>query len=199
MEVLHHRKHTSNHQTSRAIENKKFAVAVLNPKHRAFIVHVIALNIDSGDEVHPSKRAQIAYLKADEAFTQVLNKYTDFIDVFSSKLAVKLPKYTEINNHTIELVDDWQRLYSPIYSLEPVELEILKAYIKNNLANSFINPSKSLVGAPIFFDKKLDGSLRLYEDYWDLNNLTIKNWYFLLLVGKSLDRLGQAQHFTQSI
>ncbi len=42
-----------------------------------------------------------------------------------------------------------------------MELEILKAYIKNNLASGFIKPSKSPAGAPILFDKKPDSSLRL--------------------------------------
>ena len=39
-----------------------------------------------------------------------------------------------------------------------MELKMLKTYIKNNLTNSFIRPSKSPIGAFIFFDKKLDGS-----------------------------------------
>ena len=60
--------------------------------------------------MHPSGKAQVVYLKADEAPTKVLSEYTDFIDVFSPKLAAKLPKYTRINNHAIELVDDWQPL-----------------------------------------------------------------------------------------
>ncbi len=73
----------------------------------------------------------------------------------------------------------------------------MKAYIKNDLASGFIRPFKSLAGALIFFDKKPDGSLRLCVDYRGLNNLTIKNWYPLPLVGESLDRLGQAQRFIQ--
>lgn len=70
-------------------------------------------------------------------------------------------------------------------------------YIKNNLANSFIRPSKSLTRTPILFDEKPDGSLQLYVDYRSLNNLTIKNLYLLPLVQKLLDRLDRAQHFTQ--
>ena len=46
-----------------------------------------------------------------------------------------------------------------------MELEILKTYIENNLANGFIRPSKSPAGASILFDKKPDGSLRLCVDY----------------------------------
>ncbi len=185
--------------TTRQIESirkKRFAIAALDPEHEAFVVHVAALNVNSGDEVHPSKKAQIAHLKAAKAPSEVPSKYTNFADVFSPKLVIELPEHIKINDHAIELVDDRQPPYRPIYSLGPVKLEILKAYIKNNLANNFIRPSKSLVGTPILFDKKPDGSLRLCIDYQGLNNLTIKNRYPLLLVGKSLDRLGWAWHFT---
>ncbi len=119
-------------------------------------------------------------------------KYTDFADVFSPKLAVELPKHTRINNHVIELGDDWQFSYGPIYSLGPVELEILKAYIENNLANGFIKSSKSPTRAPILFDKKPDDSQRLCVDYRGFNNLTIKNRYPLSFVKESLDQLGRA-------
>ena len=101
-----------------------------------------------------------------------------------------------INNYAIKLVNNWQYPYDPIYSLGSVELKILKPYIKNNLTNSFIRSSKSLIKASILFDKKPDNSVRLCIDYQDLNNLTIKNWYPLLLVRESLDWLGRAQHFT---
>ena len=52
----------------------------------------------------------------------------------------------------------------------------LKTYIKTYLKTGFIWPFKSLAGIPISSDKKLDGSLLLCVNYWDLNNLTIKNW-----------------------
>ncbi len=78
-----------------------------------------------------------------------------------------------------------------------MELEILKAYIKNNLANRFIKPFKSPAEAPIFFNKKPDRNLRLYINYRGLNDWIIKNQYPVSLVEKSLDRLGWAQHFTK--
>ncbi len=115
--------------------------------------------------MHPLRRAQIAHLKADKAPTKVPSEYADFVDVFLPKLAVELPEHTKINDYAIKLVDDWQPLYGPIYSLGPVELETLKAYIKNNLASGFIKPFKSPAEALILFDKKPDGSLRLCMDY----------------------------------
>ncbi len=147
--------------------------------------------------MHPSRKVQLAHLKADEAPTKVPSRYADLTDVFSPKLAVELSEHTGINDHAIELVDDWQPPYGPIYSLGPVELETLKAYIENNLASGFIRPSKFPAGAPILFDKKPDGSVKLCLDYQGLNNLIIKNRYSLPLVGESLDRLGQARHFIQ--
>ncbi len=88
-------------------EKKEFTTAALDLKYEAFVVYIAFLSVDSGDKVYPSKKAQIAYLKADEAFTEVSSKYADFTDIFSPKLAARLSEYTEINDYTIKLVDDW--------------------------------------------------------------------------------------------
>lgn len=60
-----------------------------------------------------------------------------------------------------------------MYSLQPVELKILKTYIKANLANDFIILSKSPTNTPIIFIKKFAGSFSLYINEQDLINLTI--------------------------
>ena len=114
-----------------------------------------------------------------------------------AKNAAELPENTRMNEHAIKLEKGKQPLFEPIYSLGLVELETLKTYIEINLANDFIRPSKSPVGAPILFDRKPDGSLCLCVDYWGLNNITIKNRYPLPLIGESLDWLSQAKRFTQ--
>ena len=71
-----------------------------------------------------------------------------------------LPECTGFNNYAIKLKNGKQPTYEPIYSLGPVELEILKTYIETNLANGFIRPLKSLADALILFIYKLDGSLQ---------------------------------------
>ncbi len=46
--------------TTRQVEligKKEFAATALDPEHEAFVVHVVALSVDSGNEVHPLKRA----------------------------------------------------------------------------------------------------------------------------------------------
>ena len=166
------------------VSKKEFAAAALDSEHETYVVYVGSVSSDvlpssSASQlkldVHPSWRPQISGLIAEKAPTKVPAKYLDFADVFSPDLASKLPKNTGINDHAIELVEGQQTPYGPIYSLGPVELETLKAYIETNLANGFIRPSKSPARAPILFDRKSDGSLRLCVDYQSLNYLTIKN------------------------
>ena len=154
------------------VGKKEFAAAALDPESETFVVHVASLSSDASPsssplelDVHPSRRPHVSGLIAEEAPTKVPAKYSDFADVFSPDLASELPEHTGINNHAIELVDGQQPPYGPIYSLGPVELETLKAYIETNLANGFIRPSKSPAGAPILFDWKSDVSFRLCVDY----------------------------------
>ena len=68
---------------------------------------------------------------------------------------------------------------------------MLRAYIEKHLVNDFIRSFKSSVEALILFVKKKDDSLRLFVDYRDLNQLTIKNRYSLSLIEESLDRLNR--------
>ena len=100
-----------------------------------------------------------------------------------------------MNKNTIELKKDKQPPFGSIYSLEPVKLETLKTYIKINLVNGFIWPSKSLAKVSILFDRKPDENLHFCVDYWVFNNITIKNQYLLPLIGKLLDWLCQARRF----
>ena len=88
-------------------------------------------------------------------------KYLDFADVFLEESAIVLSKQIRANKYVIELGQGNQPLYGPIYSLEPVEFKILKAYIKTNLANGFIRASKSPTAVPIFFLCKPNSSFCL--------------------------------------
>lgn len=148
-----------------------------------------ALSINLDNEVHPSKRAQIAYFKVDEVSVKILSKYADFVDVFLRKLAIRFPKHTRIHDHAIKLVDNQYPIYGLIYTLGLVELETLKIYIKNNLVSGLIRSFKSPAEAPIFFEKKPDKSFWLCIGYRGFNNLRIKNCDLLHLVEQSLNWL----------
>lgn len=95
----------------------------------------------------------------------------------------------------MKLQNSKQLPYGPIYSLRLVRLKTLKTYIKINLVNGFIRPSNSPASAPILFVWNPDGSFWLCVNYWNSNNLTIKNKYPLPLIGEFFDQLGQAKSF----
>ena len=83
---------------------------------------------------------------------------------------IELLELTGIDDHAVDLVENKQTLFGSNYSLEPVELETLKTYIK-------IWPmelSGLPYGNPILFLSKKVGSLWLCVNSRDPNNLTIK-------------------------
>lgn len=121
----------------------------------------------------------------------------DYADIFLFNYTIDLLENTSMNKYAIKFIEAKQPSYGPIYSQELVELEILKTYIETHLKTGFIQLFKSPAGIPILFYQKSDRSLCLCVNYQGLNNLTINNWCPLLLIGETLDRQGQAKHFTQ--
>ena len=198
MEILYYWERSFYHQAGQASKKKRVYSCSFWSETWDLLVHIAFLESPSKESnVFLSCRAQIAALVANESSTSISIEYSDFVDIFSLELVSKLLEHTRINDYAIELVNNQQPPYWSIYNLGPVELETLKTYIKTNLANDLIRPSKFLARAPIFFDKKLNESLWLCVDYWKLNKLTIKNQYLLSLYEESLNWLGQARQFTQ--
>ena len=148
----------------------------------AFVMNVSSLRLRM--TIHPVRKAQLASPSTKEV--SMPTKYLDFADVFLKKPAKILSERTGANKHAIALEQCKEPPYGPIYSLGPVELETFKTYIKTNLANGFMRVSKSPTSAPISFVRKPNGILRLCVNYQGLKNLTIKNWYPLPLISKSL-------------
>ena len=68
-------------------------------------------------------------------------------------------------------------------------MEKLRKYIDKNQKKNFIQLSRLPTGYPIIFISKKDGTLHLYINYRQLNNITIKNKYILLFISKFMDRL----------
>ena len=94
------------------VDKKEFAAVALDLESETFIVHVTSLSSDAlssssplNFDVHPFCRPQVSSLIGEKAPTKVFAEYLDFADVFSPDLAFKLPEYTGINDHAIELVD----------------------------------------------------------------------------------------------
>ena len=95
----------------------------------------------------------------------VLDKYLDFANIFLQKSANVLSEQTRVNKHAIEFEKDKEPSYGLICGLKPVGFQIFKTYIKTNLANGFIQASKSPASTPIFFICKPNSSLCFYVNY----------------------------------
>ena len=138
-------------------------------------------------QVQIEAKAQVGVLIFDKAPIIILAKYFYYSIIFLVEYIAKFLENTKINEYTMKLEKSKQLFFESIYNLKLVELEILKIFIKINLVNNFIRPSKSLIGALILFNKKPHKSFCFCIDYKGLNNLIIKNRYSLSLIGKSLN------------
>ena len=131
------------------INKTKFVILVLNEDNENFVIYIAALTKLITMLIYPFYQAQIALLTSKKIGISI--EYSDILNVLFSNSAMELPKYTRINNHFINLLDNRKLPYSLIYSLGPVDLKILKTYIKARLASGFIRLSKSFAGTLILF------------------------------------------------
>ncbi|KAI3816520.1 hypothetical protein L1987_16221 [Smallanthus sonchifolius] len=99
----------------------------------------------------------------------------DHPDVFLEELP-GLPPDRQIE-FQIELILGAKPVAKSPYRLAPSELKELMKQIQELLDKWFIRPGTSPWGAPVLFVKKKDGSMRMCNDYRELNKLTIKNRY----------------------
>ena len=85
------------------VEKKEFVVVVLDLKHETFIIYVASLNFISltNANIYLSYKLQIIGIIVKKTPTKVSAKYAKFVSMFFLDLVSKLPKYIEINNHTI--------------------------------------------------------------------------------------------------
>ena len=83
------------------------------------------------------------------------SKHQEFSDMFDKVKAKTLPNHRPYDC-PIDLQSKKEPPWRSIYNLPPSELKVLREYIDENLGNVFIQHSRSLVDAPIFFLKKKD-------------------------------------------
>ncbi|XP_059654537.1 uncharacterized protein LOC132301286 [Cornus florida] len=140
------------------------------------------------DELVPSPQEEVP-----KEIRAVLDEYTD---VIPKELPKKLPPRREVD-HQIELEPGSKPPALVPYRMAPSELEELRRQLKELLDASYIRPSKAPYGAPVLFQRKKDGSLRMCIDYRALNKVTIKNKYPIPLIANLFDQLGGERYFTK--
>ena len=81
--------------------------------------------------------------------------------------------------------------------MAPTELAELRKQLDDLLDAGYIQPSKAPYGAPMLFQRKQDGSMRMCVDYRALNKVMVKNKYPVPNVADLFDRLSKATYFTK--
>jgi len=72
-------------------------------------------------------------------------------------------------DHTIEVKEGFVPRKGKVYLLSREEREEVREFIKEQLRKKYIQPSKSLQTAPVFFVGIKDGKKRMVQDYRYLN------------------------------
>jgi RNase H-like domain found in reverse transcriptase/Reverse transcriptase (RNA-dependent DNA polymerase) len=120
--------------------------------------------------------------------------YQQYSRVFSSH---KFP-LSRIWDHTIELKPNAPAaLPSKLIPLSQTEQEELHKFVAEHTKQGTIRPSKSPYKACFFYIKKKDGKLQPMQDYWPVNQWTIRNTYPLPLIPELIDRLNSCSLYTK--
>ena len=97
----------------------------------------------------------------------------------------------------IEMKEGFVPRKGKVYPLSREEREEVREFIKKQLRKGYIQPSKSLQTAPVFFVGKKDGKKWMVQDYRYLNKWTIKNNYPFPLILDVLENIGTKKVFTK--
>ena len=73
----------------------------------------------------------------------------------------------------------------------------LRRQLDEYLAHGWIEPAKSAFGSVVLFEKKHDGTKRMYVDYRRLNDLTQKVVYPMPRIDECVDHMREATVFTK--
>ena len=90
-----------------------------------------------------------------------------------------------------------RELNAKAYAMTIKEEEALNQWLNEQLKAGLIVESKSRYVAPCFYIPKKDRSLRLVQDYRNLNQVTIKDKTPLPLIGEVIDKLKEARYFNK--
>ena len=136
-------------------------------------------------------------LKQTKTFKEVVpGAYHEYKDIFAKEMFDELPPHW-LWDHTIELLLGNHKINCKTYNLTIAEKKKLDDFLEENLSTGCIQPSKSQFASTFFLVKKKDGKLHPVQDYWKLNDITVKNWYLLLLISELIDKFKNAKYYTK--
>ena len=126
----------------------------------------------------------------------VPEKFHKWIKVFGKKQSERI-LIRKVWDHTIKVKEGFVPRKGKVYPLSREEREKIREFMKEQLRKGYIQLSKSLQTAPVFFVGKKDGKKRMVQDYRYLNEWMIKNNYLLPLISDVLENIGMKKLFTK--
>ena len=126
----------------------------------------------------------------------VLEKFYKWIKVFGKKQSEQIPT-RKVWDHVIEMKEGFVPRKGKVYPLSREEREEVRKFVREQLRKGYIQPSKSLQMAPVFFVGKKDGKKRMVQNYRYLNEWTIRNNYPLPLISDVLENIRTKKVFTK--
>lgn len=99
-------------------------------------------------------------------------------------------------DHKITLIPGVVPVNQKPYRVSPQLKDELEKQVKEMLQKGFIQPSTNPFSSPVLLVKKKEGTLHFCVDYRQLNAITMKNKYPMLVEEELLDELAGAQWFT---
>ena len=100
-------------------------------------------------------------------------------------------------DYAIEMKEGFVPRKEKIYPLLKEEREEVREFVREQLRKRYIQPSKLLQIAPVFFVRKKDRKKQIVQDYRYLNKWMIKNNYLLPLISDVLKNIGMKKIFTK--
>ena len=141
------------------------------------------------------KKEEAAKLEA-EAKKLVPEKFHKWIKVFGKKQSEWVPT-RKVWDHTIDMKEGFMPRKGKVYLLLREEREEVQEFIKEQLKKGYIRPLKLPQTALVFFVEKKDRKKRMVQDYWYLNEWTVKNNYPLPLILDIIKNIGTKKVFTK--
>ena len=126
-------------------------------------------------------------------FKKLCQKYHNF---FNTQNADQLASHW-VTNHVIDFKSDIKFLYMHMYNMFSTKLKTLNNYLNDVLVKKWIHEFQNFADAFILFVSQKNEELHLCIDYYELNVIIIKNYYFLSLTSKLLDWLSDSIIFSK--
>ncbi|KAI1007116.1 hypothetical protein K3495_g1103 [Podosphaera aphanis] len=117
--------------------------------------------------------------------------------VIEEEIKSKIPPHRS-SDHKIDLIPENYKIpRARTRPCSPVELQVIKRWLDDQLGKGWIRPSTSPAASPLLIAKKPGGGIRIGHEFRGINSRTLQNRYPLPFIKEPLDLVCNAKIFTK--